>query len=295
MKELSINRIPAALLLEVTEIATVYSARVAKSKDLITLTATSGATKNMTKAEFAAKKFCSINGKEIRLLTMKSGIDYMVYHIVNSNSFAIKVPRGNKSIIHLANGTDLTAGKALVIPMQKVVKNDDGTYDLSAGHVMSEAIFRKTCILRAVSNELLAQIQNKPVEEVAQATTPIAAQPTTTTQPVTPPAQKVTPPTQQPTPVAEQPTATTQPKPAHKVNKGQITYIIKDRRNNTLGYRVVTDKGAQYTLGESQVMNLCEQGAISNATVVHNNTTGKRYLRGVNCSLDDIPIITQDQ
>lgn len=275
MKELYASQIPSSLLLEVTEVATVYSAKLAKNKDLIMLTATSGSTKNMTKAEFVAQKFCTISGKEVRLISMKAGIEYIVYHIVNRHSFAVKVPRGNKTIIHVTENFDLTSGKVLVVDEAKLVQNEDGTFDMSAGRIMSEAIFRKTCILRAVSKELLAQIQNKPIEEMPDSTIQIPAQrPIETTQQ----------PVQAPNTISQQPLQTEE---TQKPIKGRVFSLGKDRANNLVCYFVLVDDTVyQYT--PEQLMELCEQNLIANATVVHER--GKRYLRGVGCRLDELRI-----
>lgn len=275
MKELYASQIPSSLLLEVTEVATVYSAKLAKNKDLIMLTATSGSTKNMTKAEFVAQKFCTISGKEVRLISMKAGIEYIVYHIVNRHSFAVKVPRGNKTIIHVTENSDLTSGKVLVVDETKLVQNEDGTFDMSAGRIMSEAIFRKTCILRAVSKELLAQIQNKPIEEMPDSTIQIPAQrPIETTQ------QSV----QAPNIISQQPLQTEE---TQKPIKGRVFSLGKDRANNLVCYFVLVDDTVyQYT--PEQLMELCEQNLIANATVVHER--GKRYLRGVGCRLEELRI-----
>lgn len=278
MKELYASQIPSSLLLEVTEVATVYSAKLAKNKDLIMLTATSGSTKNMTKAEFVAQKFCTISGKEVRLISMKAGIEYIVYHIVNRHSFAVKVPRGNKTIIHVTENSDLTSGKVLVVDEAKLVQNEDGTFDISAGRIMSEAIFRKTCILRAVSKELLAQIQNRPVEEMPEETMQIPTQNT---------AETAQTPVQTPVQTPNTDSQQTQQAELQKAIKGRVFSIGKDRADNLVCYFVlVNDAVYQYT--PEQLMELCEQNLIANATVVHER--GKRYLRGVGCRLEELSI-----
>lgn len=281
MKELYASRIPAALLLEVTEIATVYSAKVAKSKDLVMLTSTSGTTKNLTKAEFVAQKFCTISGKEVRLISMKADVEYIVYHIVNRHSFAVKIPRGNKSVLHLENesNTDMTAGKVLVVDESKLIMNEDGTFNLTSGHVMSEAIFRKTCILRSVSKELLAQIQNKPIEEIEQPDKSF----TNLRQPVEQPTQQ---PIQQPQSTAQ--SVTTQPAQEEtKAVRGRVVALGKDRADRLVCYFVYANE-SMYQYTPEQLMELCEQNLIANATVVHER--GKRYLRGVGCRLEELRI-----
>lgn len=294
MTEYFINKIPAALLLEVTEIATVYSAKLMKGKDVVTLTSTSGTTKNITKAEFIAQRFCNINGKEIRLISMKSNTDYMVYHILNRHCFAVKIPRGNKCVIHLANGMDLTMGKTLVIEDKRIVRNEDNTFDLSAGHVMSEAIFRKTCILRSVSPELLAQIQNRPVAEIEQQSAaeqipfePISYTPTQQAQP----AQQTQP--MQATPITHMAPGVQQPmKPQAQQKQATVKGVVlaqgKDELNNLICYFVSFGNSGVYRFTEKELISFCDKGLIENATAVRTSTS--TFLRGINCSLSELPV-----
>lgn len=290
MSEFSITKIPASLLLEVTEIVTVYSVKLTKNKDLVMLTAASGATKNMTKAEFVGQHFCNLNGKEVKLISMRAGKEYIVCHIVNKHSFAVKVPRNNhESTIIISDNNKITAGKVLVVEEQKLVANEDGTFDLSKGHIMSETIFRKTCILRSVSDELLTKLHNNTAEAVDNSAHNDALLNVETKQQVVQqPQQPVQPVQQQPVqPVQQQSVQQPAQTAQQPVQKGTVVAIGKDRANRFVCYFVlVNDSLYEYT--KEQLINLCDNNLITNAMAVRTND--KVFLRGNGCRLEDLPI-----
>lgn len=273
------------LLLKVMKVADVYEFTVGKTGERpVDMVSVDGKKFKLTVPELTAN-FTTLQGKPIRMIRLTKNKHYLATKLQNTPCFAVKIPRGSNKQIEMPDGQVVEPGKVLVTHANHLVINGDYV-DMSNGTVMTEAFFRKTCVLKEVSEtfrKLLVSggilkdenIKGTPIE-VVKSTTATVAQSAPVTQPVQP----------------EQPTLTVQtaPTPAAGVTLGQIINVVKAVGTDTIiGYTIVID-GQTIPLDIARTIQACHEGLISNATTVHNSVNNTYYLRGVGIRLEELPV-----
>lgn len=304
-KQLDATHINNKLLLKVMKVADIFEVKLSKtSTNPVSLVSVDGKKYDITKDQLVSN-FTTLRGKRLSILSMKASQTYLVARLTNTPCFAVKIPKGSDKTIVMPNGHVVKAGKVIVIPSNKLVLDQEYS-DVSNGTIMSEKMFRKTCVLVELSPELMERLKAADAFDNAVAKT--AEQPNIKpTEPKktndswdsweddtkTQPAQTAQP--VQPTPAASWDSWEDENKPQPKqptqknMVSGDIIKVIKNQMTNETVAYVILAAGKVYTLAPNQVISLADMGAIGNAAAVTNNN-GTTYLRGIGCSLDALPV-----
>lgn len=275
------SRIHKDLLLKVMKVADVFEFTIAKTGDKpVDMVSVDGKKYKLTISELTGN-FTTLQGKPIRIIRLNKNKQYLATKLQSTPCFAVKVPRGSNKQIEMPDGQVVGPGKVIVIHADKLVINGDFV-DVSNGTVMTEAFFRKTCVLKEISETFKKQLVSKGVlkdENIATITpdlttaAPITETPVQTVQPV-------------PQPVTPQPVT---PQPTPGVEGGKIVSVIKTTGSNSpVGYNVMI-QGQVIPLDVANTMQACAEGLITNATVV-SNANGTTFLRGIGIKLEELPV-----
>lgn len=287
---MNISHIHKALLLNVMKVADIFEIKIHNTKtdrpvEMLTF---NGDKYLITKQELV-DNFTDLQGKKLSMLSLKNNKSYLVAKLQSTPCFAVKVPKKSDKQIQTADGTMLGPGKVIVIHANKVII--DGDYaDVSQGTVISEALFRKTCVLKEVSDEFRERLITSGVitdNDTMQTAGPI------TSAPIVPPVSQNNTFGEQPQrPLSSINLEETQLEKssaavAQSVTVLKIIYYIGT--TDVAGY-LVNMNGQEYTITPEQLYNCCNDHIVTNVTTVTNHETGKQHLRGVGIKLEDLPI-----
>lgn len=274
------------LLLIVMKVADVYEFTISKTGDRpVDMVSVDGKKYKLTIQELISN-FTTLQGKQIKVIRLTKNKQYLATKLQNTPCYAVKIPKGSNKQIEMPDGHIVGPGKVIVIHANKLIVNGD-TVDISNGTVMTEAFFRKTCVLKEVSETFRRLLVNKGVlvDDGTMSQTTIQA-------PTQVPVQSVDTPVQTPiTPIVQSPTQY-EPK-KQEVVLGKIVGVIKTPGTGiTVGYTVFIENQLMQ-LDVEHTMQACDEGLIENATTVVNGNTGKKFLRGIGIRLEDLPISFQ--
>lgn len=269
------------LLLKVMKVADVYEFTIAKTGEKpVDMVSVEGKKYKLTIDELT-RNFTTLQGKPIRIIRLTKNKQYLATKLQSTPCYAVKVPRNSTKHIDMPDGQVVGPGKVIVIHADKLIINGD-TVDISAGTVMSESFFRKTCVLKEISEAFKKQLATKGI--LTDDTIKPMETPTNTAKSeevVTEPAQV---------------TQTTEEKPIQaqqsaSATHGIIVSVIKNADMDVvIGYNVQLN-GNIITLDVEHTLAACDEGLIGNATSVTNGATGKRFLRGIGVRLEDLPVV----
>lgn len=268
------------LLLKVMKVADVFEFTIAKTGDRpVDMVSVDGKKYKLTISELT-DNFTTLQGKPIRIIRLNKNKQYVATKLQSTPCFAVKVPRGSNKHIDMPNGQVVGPGKVIVVHADKLVINGDYV-DMSAGTIMTEAFFRKTCVLKEIS-EIFRQrlITGGIIVDDGQVSTTPTVEPVTTVNTEKPATQI----TEQPT---EQPVTHTE---VQATSKAKIVSIIKQYGTDNVLFYNVYSNGEYVRLSVANTITACEEGLISNAAAVTNSKTGSKFLRGVGISLEDLPV-----
>lgn len=268
------------LLLKVMKVADVFEFTLTKTGERpVDMVSVDGKKYKLTTAELTAN-FTTLQGKPIKIISLTKNKQYLAAKLQSTPCYAVKVPRGSNKQIEMPDGQIVGPGKVIVINANQLVVNGD-TADISTGTVMSEAFFRKTCVLKEISETLRKQLvaAGKLRDENI---TPMQT-PTETVAPVSTPQTPVQTPIQPPVSTPAQSTAS-------QAQLGQIVNVKKYAGTDEIAGYTVLINGEYLPFDVQNTIIACSEGLISNATAVTNSGTGKKFLRGVGIRLEDLPV-----
>lgn len=273
----SINK---ELLLKVMKVADIYEFTItnAASKP-VNLVSIDGTKYRLSKEELTAN-FTTLQGKPIRVIRMSKNKQYLAARLQSTPCFAVKIPKNSSKSIKMPDGQVVGPGKVIVVHQNQIAVNGD-TVDISKGTIMTEAFFRKTCVLKEISDTLNKQLITSGVlkDENIKTTNPVP-------QPAQQPTQQPTQSVQQPTQPVQQPTQ----QPVQSNSLGNVIEVCKYMGTNIVAGYKISINGEIMMLDVDRTMQACDEGLLGNITTVTNYTTGKKYLRGVGIKLEELPV-----
>lgn len=289
MKASHINK---NLLLKVMKVADIFEITITnvKEKPVIMLDA-SGKKYELTKSELV-NNFTNLQGRKLRLISMKNNKPYLVAKLINLPCYAVKIPRGSDKQIELDDGRIVGAGKVIIVNENDLQIND-GFIDINNGTVMSEALFRKTCILKEISIPLQQRLVKASLLKNSTANKKDMSIEQLVDKPVTD--KTVTDKTAIDKTATDKPAMNTETSiTSETTSKGsseaRIIKIFKQKGTDVVVAYAIQASDKVYTLYLEQAIIACEQHLISNATAVTNSGTGKKYLRGIGIKLEELPV-----
>ena len=273
------------LLLKVMKVADVYEFTIGKTGDRpVDMVSVDGKKYKLTIDELTSS-FTTLQGKPIRIIRLTKNKQYLATKLQSTPCYAVKVPKGSNKQIEMPDGHIVGPGKVIVVHANQLVVNGD-TVDVSSGTVMTEAFFRKTCVLKEISETLRKLLVNNGVikdENIKTVDTTEAIPAASSAQPIP---QPVTQNTIQPAPT----TNVTQQVNDANATLGQIVNVVKAvGTDNIIGYNVLIN-GQYIPLDVEHTIQACKEGLIGNATAVHNSSSNNYFLRGVGIKLEDLPV-----
>lgn len=303
MVEIKVTDIPAEMLMRVTRINDIKTARIMSKKEKtmqinannsrngmvadVVLNGIDGRKELITRVELL-KEFRTSNNKKIRLYKWHNSKKYLVVRFERKPMIAVRVPVKSKTAIGLGDGELAKPGVYLVFdmaadggidnskkPLQvpaKIFKKSfhvDKLYDMNG----IRGLFEHGRIKQDMTDLALNDDMGQPVP-VSGNSKNMQLKPASNTIKVN---------------INKEPGNNMMASSNKKIV--QASYRIKERlinnnSNKLVGF-VITNGINEVEVNTAKIMELCGSGKISNATLVTNE--GKRFIRGVGVSLSSLP------